>query len=343
MPPSPASKTFLPEVFVWQIHGKPVVVHLNLDVVERLQQDLFESTYYGNEVNGILLGRMIAGASRSIYFVEDYELVSDNNLNTTSSLAKQKNLADIAAKWSSKSSDRRAIGLFRSQTRGWLALGEQDLDASKCLFPRADNIFLVVRSSPGGEPRAGLFFWEGNQIRSTESYSEFTFDAHALRQQSGNSVHVVEAQGEAFYQTATAHSGTSWLTMALTWGVALACTLTCVNALDTNRRNQPEIAIQVPTPVPAKFEVDYHGRKINVDMNHGLPSDLERTEAPLSDRQKQLLRYIADDLSDQDIASKLGLAPEAVAVHKQALSHKLGVTGEAGLVRYAIKTGLVQP
>jgi DNA-binding CsgD family transcriptional regulator len=344
MPPTPVSKSFEPAVYVWQVNGKPVVVHLNIDVVDRLQQDLFESTYYGMEVNGILLGRATVSGSRSNFFVEDYELVCDNSPNAGSSLAKQKQLADISAKWNTNSGERHAIGLFRSQTRGWLALGEQDLDTARCLFSRADNIFLLVRSSPGADPRAGFFFWEGSQIRANESYSEFTFDSRVLRKQSANRLHVLDAQAEALCEDDQRRSRpASWLTMGLVWGVALASTLTCVRALDTDENKPPEVAIQAALPTLANFEVDYHGQKIKVNLNHGLPSDLEREDGPLSDRQRQLLRYIAEDLSNQDIASKLGLTSEAVEVHKKALSYKLGVTGEAGLVRYAIKAGLVQP
>lgn len=344
MPPTPASKTFEPKVYVWQVHGKPVIVQVDLDVVDRLQRDLFESTYYGNEVNGILLGRATVSGSRLNFFVEDYELICDNSPNANSSLAKQKQLADIAAKWNTNSGELRPIGLFRSQTRGGLALGEQDLNTARCLFSRADNIFLLVRSSPGAEPRAGFFFWEGNQIRANESYSEFAFDSRVLRSQSANRIHVLDAEVGTLCENAPRRSApTSWLTMGLTWGVAIASTLTCVHALETAGHNPPEVAIQAAAPIPTKFEVDYHGQKIKVNLNHGLPSDLEREDGPLSDRQQQLLRYIAEDLSNQDIASKLGLTPEAVEVHKQALSHKLGVTGEAGLVRYAIKAGLVQP
>jgi DNA-binding CsgD family transcriptional regulator len=344
MPGTPVSKAFEPEAYVWQVHGKPVMVHLNLDVVDRLQQDLFEATYYGNEVNGILLGGVAVTGSRLTFFLEDYELVSDNTPNGSSALAKQKQLADIAARWKAKGGERHAIGLFRSQTRGWLALAEQDIDTAKCLFPRTDNIFLVVRSSPGAEPRAGFFFWEENHIRANESYSEFAFDSSVLRTQSSNRIHVLDAEGDACHERARGRAlPASWLTIGLTWGVALASTLTCVNALNTAGRNPRELAIQAAAPVPTKFEVDYHGQKIKVNMNHGLPSDLEREDGPLSDRQRQLLRYVADDLPNHDIAFRLGLAPEAVEVHKQALSHKLGVAGDAGLVRYAIKSGLVQP
>jgi DNA-binding CsgD family transcriptional regulator len=343
-PATSFSKTFESDAYVWQVQGKPVMVHLNLEVVDRLQQDLFEATYYGHEVNGILLGRVAVTGSRLTFFLEDYELVNDNAPNGGSALAKQKQLADIAASWKAKGGERHAIGLFRSQTRGWLALGEQDVDTAKCLFPRADNIFLVVRSSPGAEPRAGFFFWEEGQIRASESYNEFAFDSSVLRTQSTDRIQMLDADAGKWSETAHRRARpASWLTIGLTWGVALASTLTCVNALNTYGRNPAEVAIQATAPTPAKFEVNYHGQKIKVNLNHGLPSDLEREDGPLSDRQRQLLRYVAEDLPDHDIAFRLGLAPEAVELHKQALSHKLGVAGDAGLVRYAIKSGLVQP
>ena len=344
---TPASRTSASEVYVWQVYGQPVAVHVNLDLVDRLQQDLFESTYYGTEVAGILLGRVTGSGARSIFLVEDYELAGESDLTAGSSLAKQKQLADIAAKWNAKNSGLRPIGLFRSQTRGFLALGEQDVDTAKCLFPRGDNIFLVVRSSPASEPRAGFFFWEGNHIRANESYNEFTFDSEVLRRQSGNRIQILEAEAETLSETRPRSFGrsiaSSWLTVGATWGLALASTLTCVNALNTADRNPSTAAVPAPASDPGKFEVEYNGQKIKVNLNHGLPSDFEREDGTLSDRQRQLLRYIAEDVPTQDIALKLGITEEAVEVHKEALSRKLGVAGDGGLVRYAIKAGLVQP
>jgi len=329
------------EAYVWQVHGKPVSIHLNLDVVEGLQFDLFQST--GNEVAGVLLGHVDESRFPVTVTVEGYELAS----GVGTPLAQQQQLAEIVGKWNAVGGQRRAVGLIRSQPRGWLALGHEDIETGKCFFPQCDNIFLVVRSTPGAEPRAGFFFWEGNHIRANESYSEFVFDSEVLRRQLGNRVHVLNAEAEVLSEKPVRSFGAfgrsirkSWLAIGATWCLALACTMTCVHALE------PDLipgSAAAAAPAPTRFKVDYHGHAIEVNLNHGLPSETEREDGTLSDRQKQLLRYFAQDIPPQEIASKLGITPEAVEVHKQVLSQKLHVTGEAGLVRYAIKAGLVEP
>jgi DNA-binding CsgD family transcriptional regulator len=343
MPPPPQAFEF--EVYEWQVHGKAISIQINLDVVDRLQRDLLELAYRGAEVAGVLLGRVAASGFRTTVIVEGYELALDNG-EPASSLAKQKQLADLVGKWNGYSS-QRAVGLLRSQTRGGLSLTDQDLETAACLFPRLDNIFLVVRLTAGTEPRAGFFFWEGNQILATQCYSEFVFDARVLSRQSAGRMRLVDAEAEVLEQSPSPSLGrfvrNTWVTLGLTWGAALGCTLTCVNAFDTPDRNSTAAARPAPIAHPAKFKAEYHGQNIEVNLNHGLPSELERENGPLSDRQVQLLRYVAEDLPKDEIASKLGITPEAVEVHKEALAHKLGVSGEAGLVRYAIKAGLVQP
>jgi DNA-binding CsgD family transcriptional regulator len=342
--PPLVSQTFEPEVYEWQVYGKALSIHIRLDVIDRLQRDLLESSYGAGEVAGVLLGRVTASGFRSVVVVEDYELAHDSGA-PASALAEQKQLADMVAKWNRHSS-RHAVGLFRSQSRAWIALSDRDLELASCLFPRLDNIFLVVRPSPGAEPRAGFFFWEGNQIQSNQSYSEFTFDSRALGGQSGHGLHALNFDGAA-WDEATSHSfmqsvRSSWVTLALTWGLALGCTLTGVNALGTHGPGAGPAVNSAPAATTATFNVDYHGQKIEVNLNHGLPSEMERENGTLSERQTQLLRYIAEDLPKDEIASKLGITPEAVDIHKEVLAHKLGVAGEAGLVRYAIKAGLVQ-
>ena len=348
---SSVSNSMEHSVYVWEVDGKPLSIQVNLDVVERLQHDLFQSPCHGNDVTGILIGRVHEGFPSTV-IVEGYELVSENS---GSAVAQHLQLADMVGTWNARGREQRAVGLFRAQTRGWLALGEEDVEIAQSLFPQCDNIFLVVRSTPGVEPRAGFFFWEGNHIQTNQSYQEFVFDSEVLRRQSGQSwranhkahVHIVDAEAEVLSEVSHASSGrsirASWLTIGATWCVALASTLTCVHAFGPNQKASDENVASAPASNAAKFKVDYHGRAIEVNLNHGLPSEIEREDQTLSDRQRQLLRYVAQDVPPQEIAAKLGITPEAVEVHKQVLSQKLKVSGEAGLVRYAIKAGLVEP
>jgi len=61
----------------------------------------------------------------------------------------------------------------------------------------------------------------------------------------------------------------------------------------------------------------------------------------LSARELEVLRHICDGLSNRDIAAKLGLSVNTVAVHRANIMRTLGVHKTAELVMYAIQNGLV--
>ena len=67
------------------------------------------------------------------------------------------------------------------------------------------------------------------------------------------------------------------------------------------------------------------------------------TNGLLSPRQKQIVALIADDLTAKEIGDRLGLSPKTVEFHKDLIRQRLSVTGTAGIVRYAIRTGLIEP
>jgi DNA-binding NarL/FixJ family response regulator len=65
---------------------------------------------------------------------------------------------------------------------------------------------------------------------------------------------------------------------------------------------------------------------------------------PLPDltvRQREVLQLIAEGCSTKDIANKLKLSVKTVDTHRSELMHRLDIHDVAGLVRYAIRTGLV--
>jgi len=69
----------------------------------------------------------------------------------------------------------------------------------------------------------------------------------------------------------------------------------------------------------------------------------EKTQ-PLPDltgRQREVLQLIAEGCSTKDIANKLKLSVKTVDTHRSELMHRLDIHDVAGLVRYAIRTGLV--
>lgn len=63
----------------------------------------------------------------------------------------------------------------------------------------------------------------------------------------------------------------------------------------------------------------------------------------LSCRQQQILKMIAEDLTSQKIADRLAISKKTVEFHRTDIKARLGVNGVAGMVRYAIRSGLLEP
>lgn len=76
----------------------------------------------------------------------------------------------------------------------------------------------------------------------------------------------------------------------------------------------------------------------------GLQADAPAFRSPLeklSNREKQVLHYIADGYTSAQIAQKLNLSISTVEKHRLHIMDKLAIHDVPGLVRLAIKEGLV--
>ena len=72
----------------------------------------------------------------------------------------------------------------------------------------------------------------------------------------------------------------------------------------------------------------------------------EDTDQPfslLSAREREVLQLIAEGLSSKEIAGMLGVSLKTVDSHRSNLMEKLDIHKVSGLVRFAIRTGLVEP
>jgi DNA-binding NarL/FixJ family response regulator len=61
----------------------------------------------------------------------------------------------------------------------------------------------------------------------------------------------------------------------------------------------------------------------------------------LSPRQREILQLIAEGRSTKEIAFLLNLSAKTVETHRAQLMERLGIRDVPGLVRYAIRQGLV--
>ncbi|MCP9769213.1 DNA-binding response regulator [Lacihabitans sp. LS3-19] len=61
----------------------------------------------------------------------------------------------------------------------------------------------------------------------------------------------------------------------------------------------------------------------------------------LSNREKEVLGLISEELTTKEIASKLGLSISTIESHRRNLFQKLKAKSSVGLIKEAIKIGLL--
>jgi DNA-binding NarL/FixJ family response regulator len=82
---------------------------------------------------------------------------------------------------------------------------------------------------------------------------------------------------------------------------------------------------------------------ILIEQLHTPRSQKKRlTDIPLTPREIEVLELIAREFSNQEIADRLFISIRTVDTHRRNMLEKLGVRNTAGLVRFAIKKGLLK-
>jgi DNA-binding NarL/FixJ family response regulator len=64
---------------------------------------------------------------------------------------------------------------------------------------------------------------------------------------------------------------------------------------------------------------------------------------PLRDRERQVLQLVAEGKTSKEIATILGISIKTAESHRSKIMERLDIHDTAGLVRYAIRQGLIQP
>jgi len=87
------------------------------------------------------------------------------------------------------------------------------------------------------------------------------------------------------------------------------------------------------SPSVSKWVVDGYLDRLQINS---------QSTGKLSRRQREVLTLVAQGLSTKEIARQLGISAKTVETHRTQLMSRLDIHEIAGLVRYAIKAGLVR-
>jgi len=95
----------------------------------------------------------------------------------------------------------------------------------------------------------------------------------------------------------------------------------------------------------AAIEAVHNGKKYFNQKLFDILVSAEKDESDnaivLSDREKEILKLISEEFTNPEIAEKLFISVRTVDTHRQNLLQKLNVKNTAGLVKFAIKSGLL--
>lgn len=85
----------------------------------------------------------------------------------------------------------------------------------------------------------------------------------------------------------------------------------------------------------------YYSQEVLDVMTHTLTTEEEELGADitLSNREKEVLHYVAKEFTNQEIADKINISLRTVETHKRNLIKKLRVKNVVGLVRFALEQG----
>jgi two-component system response regulator NreC len=68
-----------------------------------------------------------------------------------------------------------------------------------------------------------------------------------------------------------------------------------------------------------------------------------QTANGLTDREQEVLAYLADGASNNEIGEILHISPKTVARHRENIMRKLNLHSRTELVKYAIRKGIIEP
>ena len=78
------------------------------------------------------------------------------------------------------------------------------------------------------------------------------------------------------------------------------------------------------------------------DFLDGGRAGSEQIPSELTDREQEVLMYLAEGASNEEIAASLVISPKTVARHRENIMRKLNLHSRSELVRYTIRKGIIK-
>lgn len=174
--------------YIWEVAGKPVSIHLDFQVVDRLAMEVMKGfgavPRRGAEVGGLLLGSIQIGDSRLVVKIEEFVPVTCDYLRGPSYFLTEKDdarFADaVAHAKQAVGDDAKLVGIYRSHTRDGLALADEDIQIFDKYCGDPSQVILLVRPFASKTSLGGFFFQENGSFRRESSYQEFPFKRRDL-------------------------------------------------------------------------------------------------------------------------------------------------------------------
>ena len=176
-----------PSHYVWEVAGKPVSIHLDFNVVDRLAMDVMRGfgavPKRGAEVGGLLIGSIETG-EKLVVRIEDFVPVTCDYLRGPSFQLTEKDEARFAEAVErvkqARGNEPKLVGYYRSHTREALALSDEDLNLFGRYLGDPNQIMLLVRPFATRTSIGAFFFQENGSFRRESSYQEFPFKRRDL-------------------------------------------------------------------------------------------------------------------------------------------------------------------
>jgi hypothetical protein len=171
----------IPSPYVWSVPDKNVVVHLDMEVLERLGNEVMRGfgavPKRGAEVGGLLLGTIEQG-EQTIVKIEDFEPVECGYKRGPSYLLVEEDghaFSIACRRWANGSGKPAyAVGFYRSNTRDGLKFAPEDVELMNHYFPQSSGVALLIRPNATRASVAGFFIREDGVFPETTPL-EFPF------------------------------------------------------------------------------------------------------------------------------------------------------------------------